>query len=90
MTLEEGLARDEHLTALAFKAPWPLQDPAPPLAPDLIPDVVPTIAATAASAITSSMLNLPWLAATEAAIKPVSPGTGTPLDSAITTKNRSG
>src|SRR5258708_7376944 len=50
----------------------------------------PTIPPAAARAITNSILSLPWLASTAAVISPVSPGTGTPLDSLMTIRNRSG
>ena len=44
----------------------------------------PTIAAAAAMGMTSSILSLPREASTAAVIKAVSPGIGTPDDSAIT------
>ena len=50
----------------------------------------PTIAAAAAIGITSAIFSLPWLASTAAVISPVSPGTGSPLDSPITIRNSSG
>ena len=48
----------------------------------------PTIAANAAIAITSSIWSFPRLARTAAVISAVSPGTGTPLDSAITSQEQ--
>ena len=46
------------------------------------------IAAAAATAITSTMLRLPWEAKMEAVTSAVSPGSGTPPDSSITTRKR--
>ncbi len=50
----------------------------------------PTIAAAAASGMTNSILSLPPDASTAAAIRAVSPGIGTPEDSAITRMKSSG
>jgi hypothetical protein len=50
----------------------------------------PTIAPAAANGMTSSILSFAWLASTAAAIRPVSPGTGAPLDSLMTIRNSSG
>ena len=50
----------------------------------------PTIAAAAATTITAAMSKCPRLASSAAVIRAVSPGTGTPDDSAMTRRNRSG
>ena len=50
----------------------------------------PTIAATAAIAITTSMDRLPSEATTDEVISAVSPGSGTPLASAPTSRASSG
>ena len=50
----------------------------------------PTMAPAAATATTGTIASLPWLASRAAAISVVSPGTGTPLDSAPTSTNSAG
>ena len=50
----------------------------------------PMIAPAAASPITTAISSFPWLASTAAVIRAVSPGTGMPLDSLITSRNSSG
>ena len=87
---EEGLAGGEHLPPLALEAPGALEQPATAATTDLVAEVVADDRGKRRHRDHELDLQLAAAGERPAAISAVSPGTGTPGDSAITRTKSSG